>query len=657
MRHVPTALYIDTEFFRSQDLRLDTRQFNILKDTFVQGGLRLLVPAMMERELLRHYQKRASESVEALEKVQKIHPINHLFLGDISSKETVEEKCFNQLKDQWNTFKEHFTVEPLPLVGNLEDVVDWYFQTEPPFSEKKSKEFPDAFILSALESYYKEHQANIAVVSGDGDFERACLVRRYLVHYSSLEKYVEAFKPKLSSQDRRPEPVDPTQPIVTEDLTELRAILGRGSESTSIEINRVLELLQSRGENYEFFFLNVGEPMWLDHLRHRGFFDSPPTVFTTTDGTVQMPAWLPISYLARVFNLEPEKVLNILEHLPDTDNPRVLAEIVDVVLSSDSSNAFHRLAPKILSFVDHARLGHDKIIDMLKRSDLFEDSFDRFTASLLLKVVEFCPDPQSEDKQARRKELPDDWTTRLEPSPRFDNWEYQEIMEKGVRPLAERTPYQVARILIDATASMIRLQMHSEDIDESEGEDGSEVWCRRLDKPDHDYRKSEETLVHALTFACERVFEKEPESIAILDSALRNQRWKIFKRLRQHLYALHPNEQTKPWIREAILMHEDYAQWEHSYEFSRMVQRACERFGVELLTQEERTQIFDAILSGPSKADFQEWMGERFTEELFTQRQHRFHQMQLKLFCVRAVWRIHGLLPEVGSGSRRTDFR
>ena len=119
MRHVPIALYIDTSIFKSQGLRLDTKQFSILKDTFVQGGLRLLVPAMMERELLRHYQKRASEVVEALEKVQRIHPINHLFLGDIPSKETVEEKCFNQLKDQWDTFKEHFTVELLPFVGNL----------------------------------------------------------------------------------------------------------------------------------------------------------------------------------------------------------------------------------------------------------------------------------------------------------------------------------------------------------------------------------------------------------------------------------------------------------------------------------------------------------------------------------------------------------
>lgn len=633
MRHVPTALYIDTEFFKSQDLRLDTKQFNTLKETFLQGGLRLLVPKMMERELLRHYQKRASESAEALEKAYRRHPMNQLSLVDLPPTDELKDRCFQQLKGQWEVFKEHFTFETLPLVGNLEKVVDWYFQTESPFSEKKSKEFPDAFILSALESYHKEYQANIAVVSGDGDFKRACLVRRYLAHYSSLEEYAEAFKPELSSQDRRPEPIDPTRPIVTEDLTELRAILGRGNEATSIEIRRVLDLLQNRGENYEFFFLNVGEPMWLDHLRHRGFFDSPSTVSTTTDGTVQMPPWLPISYLARVFNSEQEKVLNILEHLPDTDNPRILAEIVDVILSSDSSSTFHRLAPKILSFVDHVRWGHEKVIEILKRPELLENPFDDFTTSLLLKVVEFRPDSRSEDKQANRKENPRDWTTWLEPRPRFEQWDYQEIMEKGVRSLAERTPYQVARILIDATASMIRMQIHREDLDKVKDEDGSEIWCRRLDKPGHDYNVSREALVNTLTFACEQVFEKSPKAIVSLDGALRNQRWKIFARLRHHLYALYPNEQTQPWIREAILAHEDYARWEHYYELQRMIRRACEHFGAWLLTEEERTQIFDTILSGPSKTGFQERMGEQFTEELFAQRQHRFHRMRLRPFA------------------------
>ena len=172
---------------------------------------------------------------------------------------------------QWNLFKEHFIVEHLPLVGSLEDVVDWYFRVEPPFSEKKRKEFPDGFILSAIEGYHREQNATIAVVSADGDFERACATRPYIAHYADLKTYVDAFKPELSYKDRMPEPVDPTQPIVTEDLTELKAILGRGSQATSLEIDRAVKLLRTRGENYRYFFLNVNDPLWLHELQRTGF--------------------------------------------------------------------------------------------------------------------------------------------------------------------------------------------------------------------------------------------------------------------------------------------------------------------------------------------------------------------------------------------------
>ena len=75
--------------------------------------------------------------------------------------------------------------------------------------------------------------------------------------------------------------------------------------------------------------------------------------------------------------------------------------------------------------------------------------------------------------------------TSLEPIPRFDQWEYQQILEKGVRPLAEHEPYQVARILIDAVASMIRLGMHPEDFEKGGTrtilKSGAAGWISRIE--------------------------------------------------------------------------------------------------------------------------------------------------------------------------------
>ena len=169
---------------------MDTAAINSLKDTFVEGGLRLLVPAIMERELFRKYRQQAESCADAVYKAQRMHPMQTLEMWTPYSKEKVIDQCFDELKSQWKRFKSHFKVENLPLVGDLDDVVDWYFGVKPPFSPRKNKEFPDAFILSTLDACYKDHGANIAVVSGDQDFGKACDLRRYICHFDSLEKFV-----------------------------------------------------------------------------------------------------------------------------------------------------------------------------------------------------------------------------------------------------------------------------------------------------------------------------------------------------------------------------------------------------------------------------------------------------------------------------------
>ena len=226
-----------------------------------------------------------------------------------------------------------------------------------------------------------------------------------------------------------------------------------------------------------------------------------------------------------------------------------------------------------------------------------------------------------------------EWIAPLQPLPRFKQREYQEILENGIRPLTDRAPYQVASILINATASMLRLSIHQEELDKKEDEDRSEIWCRQLNQPRTGRQDIKAILVHTLTFACEKVYEKSPDSVDALDETLRNQRWKVFNRLRQHLYSLNPNEQTLPWIREFILGHNDYSESLHHLEFQIMVKKACEHFSTDLLSEEERTTIFDAILNGPSREKFGERMDDQLTDENFQQWQRYFHRKQLRPFA------------------------
>lgn len=409
MRHTPTALYIDTQVFVQNGCRVNTLPFTRAKETFVKGGIRLLLPAIMERELLRKFDEQASKATDALIKACKTYPIDSLSLMDIPLKDELKSKCYQEMVRQLETFKEHFVIEKLPLVGNLEDVVDWYFRKKPPFSEKKPKEFPDAFILTTLELYHKEYKTNIAVVSGDGDFKKACVARRFIKHFSSLDEYVQAFEPELRSEDlERPE-IDPTKPITTEDLTELKAILGRGNDVTSIEIDRVLNLLKTRGTNYEYFFGHAKDRIWLEHLISNGYFENPPAAEKTAEGGYRTPVCPPIDYLVRIYEDEPSLVLEQLEKLPPTNNSHILESIMDVVLKADSVEVVNRLSPSIFSFIDAAAWRkQDKIIKLLKKPFLFDETLANFTPLLLSKLVSFLPDPNAKQKQDRRPENPNE---------------------------------------------------------------------------------------------------------------------------------------------------------------------------------------------------------------------------------------------------------
>lgn len=381
----------------------------------------------------------------------------------------------------------------------------------------------------------------------------------------------------------------------------------------------------------QYFFSKLKNPLWINPLEKRGFFKHPPGLNQLPDGRVQFPFWPEFIYLKNASEDAPDEVIQIILSIPKTENERIYDAIVEIALVMKGEFS-RKLLPKILEYFElkHLFLAyrfHDLLVHWIN-----EDQIDS-ALEITKKLIPFQSDPKSREKQQqRRKNSENSFRTMLEPTPRFDEWEYQQILEKGVRLLVEKKPYQVACILIDATASMILLSTHEDDLEKGNDEDFSEIWCRHLNLPDRDHQDSRETLVHTLTFACEKVYEKAPDLIEALDQALRNQQWKVFKRLRQHLYSLNPSDQTLPWIREFILEYKDYDKWDYHYEFQLMICKACEHFGVRLLSELERMEIFAAILSGPPKEDFREWMGANFTEEKFRQRQRNFHRKQLHPF-------------------------
>ena len=412
-------------------------------------------------------------------------------------------------------------------------------------------------------------------------------------------------------------------PITAQDQEEIQTILNSSTRSDD-DVERVFWLIQRRGANFVFFIKQISEKAdttWLPILQKKGYFANPPSVQIIDDGTRIYPFWWPMRYLTKISNQVPNEVLEIVTQLPEVDNPRIYEELLDIALQLREEQSAE-LKSKMLEYahMEQQFLTH-RFANLLAHWAAENQTSAALELSKVL--VAFLPDPQSEEKQKRRKENPMTCGPLLNPSPRMELWDYREIMSEGIEALAEKKPYEVACLLIHVTANMLRLRTHPDEFDKEKYY--SDILYTRLRESNSDYENSEKTLVHTLTFACEKVFEGPPDAIVDLDNLLRKQKWNISKRLRHHLYAKYPNEKTKPWIRELILAYKDYHQWQYRYEFQQMIRSACEHFKEELLTLEERTQVFESIRSGPQKGDC--------TEEDFQKRQRDFHRMQFSPFA------------------------
>ena len=378
-----------------------------------------------------------------------------------------------------------------------------------------------------------------------------------------------------------------------------------------------------------YFFTRLKNPLWLPAIVARGYFLSPPGAVTLADGSTQHPYWPELEYLENIASEVPDDVIEVILRIPKVDNPGVELGILKTALQLPGEHSA-QLKERVLECgKSFPELLYHTLSEVLNH--WLEQNQVPAALDLLGILVRFAPDPASAEKRVRHRQNPQDISTMLRPSPAFDAYGYQKLLNGEARRLAEQEPYSVARLLLDATAAMIRLSIQ---LDHVMGEDHSEVWCPRLSdvrgKPD--YMEPEETLVQTLTYACERVFELAADQVPELDQELRNQRWNLFERLRLQLYALYPNEQTIGWVKEAIVNHENYGKWTHHYEFQQMVQRACDTFGSELVEPEELARIFETILAGPPRERYEARIEEDGGEEWYESLCKSFHRKQLRPF-------------------------
>ena len=135
-----------------------------------------------------------------------------------------------------------------------------------------------------------------------------------------------------------------TEPFFTR-LKMIDDLISNGADKVDFKVDVKPLLLEHASEMY--FYKNISESSWLDILLKEGIYSRYPEPIIDDSGNVtSYSSFPPIIYLLKAVEEQPEKVINIILKMPDTDNPWIQDNIIDIALSDLSTQSI-KLIPRI----------------------------------------------------------------------------------------------------------------------------------------------------------------------------------------------------------------------------------------------------------------------------------------------------------------------
>ena len=166
----PDTVFIDTSVFVAENYFAAGNRINSLRRMAEEGKIKLVLSEITIEEVRRHIVSQVRESWKQFDKVCKVFrnrkEIDDWRKGTNDKKEC--ERYLSHLEDFLKT--PNLTVLDYSYCTDTAKVFTAYFARKKPFGEgMKKDEFPDAFVLAALEKYAAETKHPIVVLSQDSD--------------------------------------------------------------------------------------------------------------------------------------------------------------------------------------------------------------------------------------------------------------------------------------------------------------------------------------------------------------------------------------------------------------------------------------------------------------------------------------------------------
>ena len=263
------------------------------------------------------------------------------------------------------------------------------------------------------------------------------------------------------------------------------------TKPTPEQIDRVIGKLARPGA-LRYFFANLQNPEWVEPLRARGFFSSPPPVSRDDEnGVMRIPDWPEADYLARVAADVPELATDIVLRMPETENDRVhqsltalalnlpsrlAARLIDRVVTWKPSGAWMTLSMRLPHLVAH----------------LAEGGQTREALRLARALFAFEPAAERDNDDPSVEKL----LRGAAPKAGMDLLEYNEALKICISALARARPLKAIYLLVDLLDASLR---GSDLVRTGEREvDISSVRTSDLEASDEGHPTSFEGLLHEL---------------------------------------------------------------------------------------------------------------------------------------------------------------
>lgn len=397
---------------------------------------------------------------------------------------------------------------------------------------------------------------------------------------------------------------------------------------------RRLQTLAARPQLRHAFFRGLRHVGWLEPLAEAGLFREAPDVRTDPDtGELTAPPWPEAAYLESSASEAPEKVVEILQAIPDgNSNPLVWRGLADAALRLPPEHATH-LVPKLgraLAQSTHPMVSRG----VFAVAEMLAAAGDGNALEVLRTLLRVVPTEDTGPLATSR-------TGRSADMPNLRHTVRPEAFLSLVELIARVRPRATVAALASILNEMLVLEFGDLPDAESVWPDHSRYWHGRVE--DEADRSAKSLVAAAVLRAAGVAADSEEAGAAYVFERLSRYRWEIFRRLRLAFLADRPvfdQQALDHAISDADLFNEPHLSPEYR---DLLVAHLADA------SRDVRESIIDRIRRGPDEEQVARFVGE---EDQDTERAKYFKENwkrhRLRVFGDEPPPELHELATELG---------